>query len=151
MALPQKLSPLDTIITSIIQKWDPAIGSPNQYGMIRQWMPSNGIVTYSIPDSAPVALGEGETSWRPPTAADKAEARMALEGWDDVIALSLVETTSNAADITVGVYGYSGSSAPASTESFWRLPAVSFDANGYGTYRYYGARVGFNGDFNYDD
>lgn len=71
---------------------------PGQVGYGRSW--SDTSLSYSMPSSAPEAGSTEASGFKPMTAAMKAAAREAFELWDDLVAISLTETTATTADLT---------------------------------------------------
>jgi serralysin len=84
---------LSQAITYLTTQW------PGAAGTLRTWVGETSL-SYSIPSSAPEAGSQEASGFKKMTTAQKAAAREAFELWDDLIAVSLTETTSASADIS---------------------------------------------------
>lgn len=84
---------LSQIVTQLTTQWG------SQEGSTRSWKGATSF-TYSIPTTAPEAGSTEASGFVPMSATKTAAAREAFELWDDVIAVSLNESTSATANMT---------------------------------------------------
>lgn len=96
---------------------------PSQEGYSRTWTGTSAL-TYSIPSTAPGAGSTEASGFKAMTPLMQAAAREAFELWDDVIAISLNESTSPTAQIT---FAYSTKTSGGGTY------AQTFNTIGMGT------------------
>jgi hypothetical protein len=103
---PKPVLALADVVHQLTTQW-----GDNYEGTTRTWH-STGL-TYAMPDISPV--GTEASGFKAMTPAMKAAAREAFELWDDLIAIRLDESTSNAANITFAYSSNTGGSTYART------------------------------------
>ena len=102
-AMPPTVS-LDQAIYQLTTQW---VGSE---GTTRTWATTT--VYYAMPDSAPNYSSQEASGFRPMSPVMKDAARLSFELWDDLVAISLVESTSPTAQIT---FAYSSTTSGGGT------------------------------------
>jgi len=109
---------LDQITHQLTTSW----GGPDQ-GEPHRWFQAVP-VTYALPDVAPPSLRSESAGFVQMTPFMKQQAGLAFELWDDLISVSLQESTINAADIAFGNL----TSAP-TTQAYAYLPNSVITSN----------------------
>ena len=125
---------LDQAIYQLTTQW---VGAE---GTTRTW--NQSVVYYSMPDTAPNYSTQEAGGFRPMSPVMKDAARTSFELWDDLISISLVETTSPTANIT---FAYS------STTSGGGTYASSGLSGGYPDYTLTRGRIWLNSSWSSHD